>query len=351
MPHDVRPTTPDDLPELSRFLTTGFHAASDAAFAALDVLRWKYFDPRGADAGDAPRSYLARDPATGQVVGHVGVCPGRFRGPGVRADGVSTLHMIDWLATGAGTGAGATLMRRAHQSAETQYGFGGSAAGRGVIDRGGYGLVAMVPVYRRVLRPSHRLKAPGPPLPGRLLRAAKDAAGRLARPAKPSRVRVELRQVDAFGPEVDPALAALGAVAVHTSRGADLLNHFLRYPRGGLTGWHVLKGGTLRGFAVLAVVPELGGVRTGKLAELVLDDPDDADLWHAAASASTDELARQGADVALGFASTDRTANALRDSGFAPGSPLEFRLRDRSKLIPAGSAFHLTPLEADYAYT
>ena len=34
MAHDVRPLTPDDLPELGRFLTRGFHAPADAPFAA-----------------------------------------------------------------------------------------------------------------------------------------------------------------------------------------------------------------------------------------------------------------------------------------------------------------------------
>lgn len=34
MTRDIRPLTPADLPELSRFLTAGFHAQADADFAA-----------------------------------------------------------------------------------------------------------------------------------------------------------------------------------------------------------------------------------------------------------------------------------------------------------------------------
>src|SRR5262249_3714244 len=127
--YEIRPTTPNDLPELGRFLAEGFHAPAGAAFADPGVLRWKYFDPRGGDAGEAPRSYVACDPASGALVGHLGVCPGRFRGPGLPEEGVSTLHMIDWLTSAAGTGAGAALMRRAHQGFDTQYGLGGSVAG------------------------------------------------------------------------------------------------------------------------------------------------------------------------------------------------------------------------------
>src|SRR4051794_16465021 len=93
----LRPMTPVDLPELSRFLTEEFHTPADAAFARPAVLRWKFFEPRGRDTGDAARSYVACDTGTGRIVGHVGLCPGRFRGLRLPADGVSTQHIIDWV--------------------------------------------------------------------------------------------------------------------------------------------------------------------------------------------------------------------------------------------------------------
>ncbi len=34
-----------DIPELSRFLTAGFHTPPEADYAAPEVLRWKYLDP------------------------------------------------------------------------------------------------------------------------------------------------------------------------------------------------------------------------------------------------------------------------------------------------------------------
>jgi hypothetical protein len=79
---DIRPLTPDDLPELSRILIAGFHAPPDADFAAPEVLRWKYLEPLGpqvqeegnqgvASIADGPRSYIARDEA-GQFIGHIG---------------------------------------------------------------------------------------------------------------------------------------------------------------------------------------------------------------------------------------------------------------------------------------
>jgi hypothetical protein len=350
MAFDVRPLSAADLPELSRFLTEGFGAPAGAAFAAEDVLRWKYFDPRGVEAGEAPRSYVACDPAIGRIVAHVGICPGRFHGAALAPEGVSTLHMIDWLGSKAAAGAGAMLMRRVHRSTETQFGFGGSAAGRQVIDRGGYALVGLVPVYQRVLRPSYRLRVPGHGLAGRWLRAAKDTAVRRVHPVRRTRVRVELRPVGSFGDEVQPLLDAYASRALFTTRAADHLNHFLRYPRGGLTGWHLVRGGRLCGVAVLGLVSQADGARVGKIAECLLQD-DDPDAWHAAAVALTGELTRQGADVAQAFASTEWSVRAWRAAGFAPLHALEFRLRDRSNRLPRGAPFHLTPLEADYAYT
>ena len=47
MARDIQPLRPDDLPELSRFLVTGFHAPPDADFADPAVLRWKYLDAKG----------------------------------------------------------------------------------------------------------------------------------------------------------------------------------------------------------------------------------------------------------------------------------------------------------------
>jgi hypothetical protein len=237
-------------------------------------------------------------------------------------------------------------MRRAHQTAETQYGFGGSAAGRGVIDRGGYGLVARVPVCRRVLRPGYRLRDPSLSWPGKLLRAAKDTAGVLARPRRAPAATVEWGPVAAFGAELGPVLAAYEARAVFSSRGSDFLNYVVRYPRGGLGGGLLRSGGVVRGLALLATVG-----REGRIAECLLDDPDDADLWHAAVLSLTAELGRRGADLAVAFASTPWASRALRAAGYAPVHALEFRLRDRAKKLPSNVPFHLTPLEADYAYT
>ena len=347
---EIHALSESDLAELREFLAKGFHTSPDAPFAAEDVLRWKYLEPRGSDAGEAPRSYIARDVESRRIVGHVGICPSRFRGEGLPSQGVSTLHMIDWLSSEEGRGAGGLLMRRAHQSSETQYGFGGSAAGRGVIDRGGYDLVAEVPVYHRVLRPSYRLRDPSHGLPGRVSRALKDIVRSFTKPPKIARSTVEIRRVDQFGDEIIPITRKYEKHAILTTREPALLNYFLNYPRGGLTGRHVIVDGQLRGFAVLSIVPGRGGIKIGKIADCVVDDKN-GDDWHATFLALTNELNAQKADYAVAFAANPWTVSALEESGFTKIHHLEFRLRDRGKIIPPGAIYHLTPLEADYAYT
>ena len=57
MTREICPLVLDDLSDVGRFLIAGFHAAPDADFAAPEVLRWKYLEPRGED-DEAPRSYL-----------------------------------------------------------------------------------------------------------------------------------------------------------------------------------------------------------------------------------------------------------------------------------------------------
>jgi hypothetical protein len=161
---------------------------------------------------------------------------------------------------------------------------------------------------------------------------------------------VELRSVDAFGDEVRPIVTAHESRAVFTSRDPGLLNHLLRFPRGGISGWRLVVDGTVRGFAVLGLVAREGTVLEGRIIEALLD-ADDPDLWHASIHGLTEELKRQGADVAIGLGSTPLTASALEASGYAPAYRFEFTVRDRGNRLPPGSSFHLTPIEADFAYT
>ena len=344
MNHEIRPLALDDLPDLSRFLTTGFHTPADAPFASVVVLNWKYLD----FSDGSTRSWLARDSMTGRIVGHLGICRTHWRGAGLAPEGVSTLHMIDWLTSEAGRGVGASLMRRAHAEADTQYVLGASAAARRVLDRAAYALLARVPVFQRVLRPGYRLRATAPGPMGRALRAAKDTVGLLTRRSRAPGMAVQLKPVAAFSEKIEPILGAYEEQALFTSREPSRLNALLGCPGGRMTGWHLFVAGAPRGFALLNIVSR-GRVQEGRIVECLLDAETDA--WHGAINALTIELKRQGADVAIGFASTAWAVAAYHDSGFAQTHSLEFRLRDRAGRLPKGLPWHLSALEADYAYT
>ena len=166
MARDIRPLTSDDIPELSRFLTAGFHALPDSDYATPEVLRWKYLEPhvpRNAESKDgnvmAPCSYLARD-ETGAIIGHLGLCRTAFEGQAITTDGgqVSTIHIIDWLGSPKHRAVGTSLMRTAHNGVATQFGLGVSEAALVVGERIGYELRSLVPVYVRVLHAGYWLR-------------------------------------------------------------------------------------------------------------------------------------------------------------------------------------------------
>jgi hypothetical protein len=341
----IQPADPEDIPELARFLIEGFHARDDAEFAAPDVLRWKYFDPRGC--GDLARSYVAR--AGGKIVGHVGICPTRFAvlDDSMRRE-VSSLHMIDWLGSSDQPGVGTSLLRKVHTLTATQFAMGSTEAAARVLQATSYENRATVPVFQRVFRPLSRLKDPGS-LVRRTLLTARDAARNVAKRPETPRVSIIAQRVDAFGDEVAGLAEVQEPPLILTRRDPELLNHFLRHPRGVLTGWSLLEGDRLCGCAVLSVARR-GSQIVGRVADCLLDTRD-ADVWHAAFDALVRQLESLGAELAQACGSTPWAANALGRCGFNPNHDITLTLRDRDGLIPRGIPFYLTFLEGDNAYT
>jgi hypothetical protein len=373
MAREIHPLTETDLPELRQFLIAGFHAESDPDFAALEVLRWKYLEPLESTAAtdsehnhhedltlgtdvdglcNAPLSYIARDD-TGPIIGHLGLCRTVFEGARLTTQGgVKTIHIIDWLGAPGYRSIGMSLMRHAHQSAPTQFGLGVSEAALLVGERAGYRLRNFVPVYNRPLRSGYwlRTRRLGPLKRG--LKLVPDALRHFAQPDAHARIAINLKQTRTFGIEITPIIEKAKFHVILTRRDAARLNAFLRFPRQAISGWHVVDAdGQLRGFALLNLIPkDHGHTRIGKIVDCLLDNIE-PDFWHAVVLALTQELMRQGADVAQAYASTPWTASALRQSGYTTRFTVKFHIRDRLGLIPHNDTFHLTPLEGDYAYT
>jgi len=350
MARQIQPLTAHDIPELGRFLTTGFNSPPDAEYAAPDVLRWKYLDDIGITGA---RSYIARD-ETGAIIGHLGLCRTAFEGQAITASNgqVSTIHIIDWLGSADHRAVGISLMRKAHEGVDTQFGLGVSQAALVVGERAGYELRALVPVYVRVLQPGYWIRSGKSSLLSRGLRFARDSILPSIQSPKPPQTIVALKRVPTFGPEIDPIVKAAKAYTILTQRKSERLNAILRFPRQSMTGWHLVDNtGQVRGLAVLNVIPkDQGRTRMGKIVDCLLDDID-IDRWHAAFFALTHELARNGADLAQAYASTPWTAEALQRTGYRSRFSVKFHIRDPQALIPRDALYHLTPLEGDYAYT
>jgi hypothetical protein len=359
MTRDIRPLSEDDLPELSRFLTSGFHAPAEAEFAAPDVLRWKYLEPAHDDspaergAAAAPRSFVARDKAA-RIIGHLGLCRTAFAGWGIVTPGgrVETAHIIDWLGSPDHRAVGLSLMRRAHEGLPTLFGLGATDLAHQVAERAGYELIRLVPAYTRTVRAGYWFRVAGLSPHKRLLRFAQELARRAVRPPAREARRLVLRRVSTFGPEIESIVARAQERVIFTSRDPARLNQFLRFPGQSMSGWHLLDDeNRLRGFAILNLIRHDGGrTSVGKIVDCLLDEVE-VPVWAAALESLSRELGRQGADLALAYASTPWTVDALRQCGFTTRYGVKFHIRDRQGLIPRAATFHLTPLEGDFAYT
>ena len=269
MARDIQPTTADDLPELSRFLTAGFHAPAEADYASPEVLRWKYLEPGEPDGGvdgdgdsdsvdrhvsearaiAVPRSYIARA-ETGEIIGHLGLCRTAFEGLALAAHGgrVSTIHIIDWLGSPEHRAIGTSLMRKAHEGVETQFGLGVSPSALVVGERIGYELRSLVPVYTRILRPGYWMRSRESGVLSRGLRLIRDTARRLIERRAVPRAVITLNKVARFGAEIGPIVERAEAHAIVTRRSTARLNMMLDFPRQAMTGWHLIdETGRLRG--------------------------------------------------------------------------------------------------------
>lgn len=343
---EIRPTLPDDLPELSRFLLDAFGTSAEAPFASPEILSWKLFDPMGGR--EVTRGLDARE--NGRIVGHIGIHPTVFSLGGPDSSRVEhpAIHSIDWVVSTQGRGAGIRLLRQVHRLEGIHFAIGCTPSSAAMAIRTGYEVRQQIPVFRKVLRPWHRLRRPGDPPLKRWAGAIRDALGS-SRKARSPRNAVSWEPVPEFGNEVGGIVAHLGRSMGFTDRDPELLNHLLRFPFPWFSGGLIRQEGAVRGFAILGVVPR-DGVKVGKLVDCLLDGPD-PDLWLATIREATEELRRRGADLVECFGSTPRMASALSDAGFRSSFTIPLYLKDPNMLIPEDLPLHLTQLEADYSYT
>lgn len=332
-----------DLPDLRHFLIRGFGVADATSCFDANVLRWKYLEKLENVQG--PRSLITRH--NGQIVGHIGLCPRQWV---VRAHAparVSTVHCMDWLASPEHPSVGLMLMLRGCESADTQYGVGGSAVGQKMLTAVGYEVQGSVGVYSRVLSPAYRLRIPGGGI-RKYVGMARDTYRLLTRSRKPPDVATELRRVREFTHEINAVLETGTAPLAFTTREPWLLNYYLQYPLGPITGWTIHAEQRLIGFALLNVVTA-DTIRTGRIVDCFLASEEGA-LWHSAIWSILLELKSQSVDLLTCYASTPWLKDALQRGGFYLQRTKKLYVRDKKRLLPNSVPFLVSQLEADYAY-
>ena len=342
---EVRPIEKSDIPTVSDFLTRGFNDSPNAEFAAPDVLQWKCFDAQGNDG--VPRGFVAIE--NGRIVAYVGRQPAQFVG-GDLVTPVITEHGIDWLADKQSFAAGLLAGQRSDESIDIGFSIGGTDIAIKIKKRIKAWKFGMpVPTYCRVLRPLHYLRSPRQVVAWRCLaKIAREYWRWLRHPRQKPNVSIVLKQVESFGAEVTQIVDACQMPEIHTLRTPELLNHFLRYPRKNITGWHIMQENQIRGFTLLSLVRN-GNIRTGKIADCFLDSLD-VDLWHAALHALTNQLREQSADMVVCYGTTSWMVEALTQNGFYQQRLSPFAIRDPKKLLPENASYYLTHWEADHAY-
>lgn len=347
----ITPLRRDDIPELSRFLISGFGVPATSSFFSQEVLSWKYFDGathidgRGGDSGDSACSLIAR--SAGRIIAHLGICFRQFVVAGDGATPVSTLHAIDWLGSTAHPGSGSMLMLEAFKTSQTQFAVGGSAQSQALFPRLGFEQKARVASFRRVISPFHRLRTTGQGLFRKWAGATKDAASVWRARRQPVQQMVELRPVPAFTDEIDGLLRQSSLRIVTCQRHHRLLNYLLRYPLSGFSGWTIHTSGRMIGFALLKVTPH-GRIQLGKIVDCWLDT-EDPSCWQSAVAALIDRLRTLFADEVKCYATHSILHAALLRNGFSKSGESNVCVRDKQQLLPRDLPFALSGFEADGA--
>src|SRR5665213_3149975 len=298
--------------ELSRFLGNGFQMTPrQRGILSPEMLRWKYFEPRGHWTG--PRSFIVE--ADGKILAHIGVTTTEFVMAHDPAQTVPAVFPVDWLSSQQGGMLGAMLMLKAFGRGQVQYSFGSTESGQKVLLGAGFKPVCRVPSFWKVFRPGRlpvwQMIHGQQKIPKRMALLAVDMGRSIFHPGlAAAKIDLELEPVQEFTGEIAAVLRASRERFVCTSRAPELLNYLLRLPGGRVGGWRCKIAGRLAGFA-LTSAGERGGFRAGKIVDCFMADAD-ATTWQSAIRALTGRRVGAACDVAHATAPAPRCQRALR---------------------------------------
>lgn len=328
--------TPTAEPDLGSVLSL-MHAAFgrdelSASSVDLRLLRWKYFDPGGV------RGFALRE--DGRLVAHCGAASVSFLRPGGETDGAC---FVDWFRARGARGAGRALMRELMARSEVSVAAGGTAASRTAIARMEFTPGGTLVYYLRCVRPWRRFLARPPSssgwrAPARLLR---DVVWSLSPSVRPE-AGWEAVPTPRFGPE--DCVNRPARACTLTRREPEALNHWLRCPRGGFTGFLVTHRGRPRGHFLLN--------RAGheaRIADLRVDGEGPADWRAAYGLAAAAAAAHEDVHVVTAIASAPIADQALRSEGFHAWGCAELSLYDPGGAMAGQAPIHWNPVDDDWA--
>ena len=235
----LRATTPEDGPELARFLREAFGMPVEAPAIQPRLMAWKYWDLRSD--WTAPRSWVLEKERV--IVAHAGLWPLVF---GEGPDAVRGIQMIDWGASKQAAGAGLSLVQRFASMFDFIYSIGGSEATRKVLPMFGFRICGNAWRAARPLRPLGQILTHQE----RTLRLVP----RLFRNWAWSRWPAAIPAPGWNARRVEPEELVLPATDLCTPRPRAFFDYLLRCPAAEFSVWQILKAGKPAGFFCLSVL-------------------------------------------------------------------------------------------------
>jgi hypothetical protein len=327
-----------ELPELdavANLLLSAFNAPPGAAFADLELLRWKYFEPGPQWQGS--RSYVMRKDDL--IHAHCAVWPLNLHFAGKE---ISCLCYIDWANRSDLPGAGFMLKKKLMKLSDTSIVVGGSAETREIVPRLGFVHVSEVESFGRVVRPwkQYRSRPAEAVLKGAARFARNASWSFFARSVAPKNWSAE--RIESFS---SPLNDDVDTEHPTTWRDAGYLNFWLRCPASTVSAYEMRKDGNGIGYFLLSLV---GG--QARIADIRINSRESED-WQAAYGLAANTAAEHPETCEiLAVASTKIASESLKADGFRyrGGSPLF--LYDPEKKLAGCPPLFWNMIDGDAAY-
>jgi hypothetical protein len=330
-----RASTPADAPAIVALLAQ----AGLRPNVEPQDLQWKYWQPRADWPG--PRSFVLTD--GNAILAHGAIIPGSCAWESRR---MSTVHVIDWVASPREIGAGVALMNYIGQQAEALLAIGGSDWTTRILPHIGFRAAGTAIGYARALFPLRLLRNVERRTWRLLARFARSVAWALAAPAAVpgdgwqvrSIAADDLERIASVLPVPDRRMGVL-------ERSAGLFRYALSCPIVPMQLYSVERAGRLRGYFMLGSAP--GQVR---VVDCWMDSGEPAD-WRALIHCAVEQARRdpQAAEIVI-WASDPLLSECLRASGFHARQETPILLRPTKRTAVPAAPVRAQMLDNDAAY-